>query len=154
MARLGDLAWQAPDSVGHTIAADLWIERYYRLKHRMDYRPIYYTQPYRRPLRFVEEWSLPAAGSPRRLLYIAEEADGLAGYFFAEEIVPAPTLEHHDTPTFTDVEKWPDRETLEVYLTAAGYCWQLYPVRMHHDRFCGPAHRGEIEAQRKGAASR
>jgi hypothetical protein len=91
----------------------------------------------------VEEWSLPAAGSLRRSRYIAEEADGLAGYFFPDEIVPAPMLEQHDTPAFTEVEKWPDRETLEVFLTAGGYCWQLYPVRMHHDRFCGPAHRGE-----------
>jgi hypothetical protein len=39
-----------PEHVGHTVAADLWSERCCRLKHRMDYRPIYHTQPYRRPL--------------------------------------------------------------------------------------------------------
>ena len=40
---------------------------------------------------------------------------------------------------------------LQQFLEASGYCWQLYPVRMHHDRFCGAEHRAEIEAQRKSA---
>jgi transcriptional regulator with XRE-family HTH domain len=149
--RLGELAWRAPDSVNHTVAADMWIERYYRIKYRMDYRPIYYTQPYREPLQFMEEWSLPAPASPRRLLYIAEEKEGLAGYFFPDEIVPAPTLEHYDTPPFSGVERWNGNEEFEAYLKIEGYCWQLYPVRMHHDRFCSPAHRAEIETQQREA---
>jgi transcriptional regulator with XRE-family HTH domain len=151
-ARLGDLARRAPDSVNHTVASDLWIERYYRIKYRMDYRPIYYTLPCRLPLQFVEEWSLPLPTSPRRLVYIAVDIEGIAGYFFPNEIVPAPTTEQHDTPEFTDIEKWKDNAELEEFLRRAGYCWQLYPIRMHHDQFCGPVHRAEIEAQRRSAA--
>lgn len=146
--RLGELAWRAPDSINHTVAADMWIERYYRIKYRMDYRPIYYTQPYRRPLEFVEEWSLTLPTSPKRLVYIAEEPEGFVGYFFSDEILPAPTLEHYDTPSFSGVEKWKNKTALEAFLKAEGYCWQFYPIRMHHDEFCGPVHRAEIEAQR------
>jgi transcriptional regulator with XRE-family HTH domain len=151
-ARLGELARRAPDCVNHTVASDLWIERYYRIKYRMDYRPIYYTLPYRLPLQFVEEWSLPLPTSPRRLVYIAVDIEGFAGYFFPNEIVPAPTTEQHDTPEFTAIEKWKDSAELEHFLRLEGYCWQLYPVRMHHDQFCGPAHRAEIDAQRRAAA--
>lgn len=85
-------------------------------------------------------------------MYVAIDVEGFAGCFFPNEIVPAPTTEHHDTPEFTAIEKWKDSAELEEFLRVALYCWQLYPVRMPHDRFCGPVHRAEIEAQRRATA--
>ena len=59
--------------------------------------------------------------------------------------------EASDTPVETHAEKGRNEDELQQFLEAEGYCWQLYPVRMHDDRFCGPVHRAEIEAQRMSA---
>jgi len=90
--------------------------------------------------------------SPFRVLYVGRDRGKLTGVFFPSEIVPAPHMDYRDTPTETHVQWWNDEAELQQFLEANGYCWQLYPVRMHHDQFCGPAHRAEIEAQRRAAA--
>ncbi len=102
-------------------------------------------------MEFIQAWSLPVPASPRRVLYVSQEKRNLRGVFFPSEIVPAPHMDLRDTPTETHVERWRDEAELQQFLEANGYCWQLYPVRMHHDRFCGAEHRAEIEAQRKAA---
>ncbi len=150
-AYAGDLGWKAHGSVEHMVAAVMWLARYYRISQHLDYRPLFFTQSFRRPDEYVQAWSLPVATSSRRVLYVAKEKEGLRGVFFPSEIVPAPHMDLRDTPTETHVERWRDEAELQQFLEVNGYCWQLYPVRMHHDRFCGAEHRAEIEAQRKSA---
>lgn len=150
-AYAGDLAWKAYGSVEHMVTAVMWLARYYRISQHLDFQPLFFSQSFRRPLEFIQAWSLPVPASPRRVLYVSRDEGKLRGVFFPSEIVPAPHMDLRDTPTETHVEWWSHEAELQQFLEANGYCWQLYPVRMHHDRFCGAEHRAEIEAQRKSA---
>ncbi len=150
-AYAGDLAWKSQGAVEHMVAAVTWLARYHRLSQHLDFQPLYFSQTFRLPLEFIQAWSLPAASGSRRVLYVSREKGQLRGSFHPGEIVPAAHMDFGDTPVETHVEWWPDEAELQEFLAAEGYCWQLYPVRMHHDRYCGAEHRAEIEAQRKAA---
>lgn len=149
-ARYDDLASESSTSIDHMLAAQRWIDRYWRIKLRMEYQPMYYVHPQREPIMFFEEWEDPVATGPKKYLYVERKESGFAGYFFKAEIVPSPSPEYTDTPELSDGETWEHETQLRAFLAEHGYCWQLYPVRIHHDAYCGEAHHAEIEAQRKG----
>ena len=40
---------------------------------------------------------------------------------------------------------------LTQFLEENGYCWQLYPIKIHHGDYCSPEHQAVIESQRRAA---
>jgi transcriptional regulator with XRE-family HTH domain len=148
-ARNPALAYRAPDSVDHRIAATTWIERYYANKFRLPYPPIYYLMPFRRPVVFKEVWQLPVDEDPRRWLYVADGPKGLVGYFFPEEIQPSPDMEKTDSPWPADIRDWKDQGELERYLEAQHYCLKLHPSSEHVEEYCSPEHRRKLGEKRQ-----
>lgn len=148
-ARNRPLAYRAPDSVDHRIAATMWIERYYANKFRLTYPPIYYLMPFRRPVEFKEVWQTPVEENPKRWLYVADGPKGLVGYFFPEEIQPSPDMEKTDSPWPADIRDWKDQDELERYLEAQHYCLKLYPSSEHVEEFCSPEHRRGLGEKRR-----
>ncbi|MBN1934181.1 MAG: helix-turn-helix transcriptional regulator [Anaerolineae bacterium] len=144
-----DLAGESRVSVDHMLAAQRWIDRYWRIKLRMEYQPMYYVHPQREPIVFFEEWENPVSTDLKKYLYVERKESGFSGYFFKAEIVPSPSPEYTDTPELSDGETWEHETQLREFLAGHGYCWQLYPVRIHHDAYCSEEHRTEIEGQRK-----
>ncbi len=136
-----DLAVESHVPIDHMLAAQKWIDRYWRIKLRMEYQPMYYVHPQREPILFIEEWENPVAAGPKKYLYIERQESGLSGYFFKAEIVPSPSPEYADTPAMRDALAWEDEAHLRQFLAERGFCWQLYPVRIHHDEYCSEAQR-------------
>jgi transcriptional regulator with XRE-family HTH domain len=143
-----ELAALSSVPIEHMTTAVMWLSRYYRLKYHMDYRPVFYLHPTRPPIEFFEEWVNPVLSGERKILYLAKEPSGIAGYFFAEEIVPAPTPEMMDFPPYSSITSWNNEDEVKDFLEKNGYCWQFYPIKSHHEAYCSLAHRAEIEAKR------
>jgi transcriptional regulator with XRE-family HTH domain len=148
-ARYRELARETDVVIDQFVAAHQWIERRWRIKLRLPYCPIYHFHPERPPIEFVEAWENPTLNGGRKYLYVQQKEGQMLGCFFEAEIVPSNSLEHSDTPAMSGDETWEDKGQLERFLEGNGYCWQLYPVRIHHEEYCGPEHRAEIEVQRR-----
>jgi len=144
-----DLMSETGVVIEEMIASLKWIERRWRVKLRMFYRPIYYFHPQNEPIEFVEEWENPTLEGEKRYLYIQKRGDEYIGYFFEAEIVPARSPEDYDTPMPSDKQKWENERQLRQFLEENGYCWQLYPIKIHHGDYCSPEHQAVIESQRR-----
>lgn len=146
----GQLAEESEEAVDSMMAAVHWLNRYHRMKLKMDYQPILYLSEVRAPIEFVECWENPMLDNDYRFLYVAKEKGGFRGYFFPQEIEPCASPEDTDevkVPDFPGPTRWYDEQELRRFQQGNGYCWQMYPYLSHFEKYCSVAHRAELTAQ-------
>jgi len=111
-----------------------FIERKYRIKTQVNYRPIYYLGgPYQVKV-FDEHWINLAT---KEHLYATFEPGGsIEGWMLSTAIIPAATEDEADQPWLGESQVWPSITNFKSFLRKQGFCWNEYPLCIHFDDYC------------------